>query len=261
MIKILNKRECGNLYHYAHFICDCIFPEVVYKIYQFNTVIREKHILQTLGTFSKIYKEIMQNNSIEIEPHQFRTGRRPVILAKKEQMTKHHFIQFRNYIFQRYDIDPSVYTDYPEAILIKRGKMKLIEDTKMKKIQHLRNGNTTGIERREINGIDKVEEYMNQLPGFKAIYLENMSFEEQVKYFNNAKLIVCAHGAAMSNLFFCKHETQLIEVTCGIKWAFFDTITNHLEINHVKCHINHPKYVIECIDSFISKKWLKKNEI
>ena len=52
---------------------------------------------------------------------------------------------------------------------------------------------------------------------FKALYFENIAFEEQVLYFNNAKLIICAHRAVMSNMFFCKKGTTIIEVTCGCK--------------------------------------------
>ena len=54
MIKIVNKRPDGSLYHYAHFICDCLFPEVVNGIYNYKEVIRSKTLDQTLGNFSKI---------------------------------------------------------------------------------------------------------------------------------------------------------------------------------------------------------------
>ena len=33
MIKIINKRKGGFLYHYAHFLCDCLFPEIINNIY------------------------------------------------------------------------------------------------------------------------------------------------------------------------------------------------------------------------------------
>ena len=54
MIKIKNIRKEGSLFHYAHFICDCLFPEIVCDIFKYSEVIREKTIEQTIGNFNKI---------------------------------------------------------------------------------------------------------------------------------------------------------------------------------------------------------------
>ena len=71
-----------------------------------------------------------------------------------------------------------------------------------------------------------------------------MLFKEQVKLFNNAKVIILAHGAAMSNMFFCKKGTTIIEVTCNRKWPFFDKISSILELNHIKVDDNNIDTII-----------------
>ena len=48
MIKIKNIRNAGSLFHYAHFIIDCLFPEIINNVYNYKEVIREKNIDQTL---------------------------------------------------------------------------------------------------------------------------------------------------------------------------------------------------------------------
>ena len=78
---------------------------------------------------------------------------------------------------------------------------------------------------------------------------ERLPFQEQVKYFNNAKLIICAHGAVMSNMFFCKERTKIIEVTCDKKWIFYDKISKILKLKHIKCSKNIYKNIINCIKS------------
>ncbi|HBY67734.1 MAG TPA: hypothetical protein DEG69_08265, partial [Flavobacteriaceae bacterium] len=29
VIKIKNRRRKGHLFHFAHFLCDCLFPEII----------------------------------------------------------------------------------------------------------------------------------------------------------------------------------------------------------------------------------------
>jgi capsular polysaccharide biosynthesis protein len=108
---------------------------------------------------------------------------------------------------------------------------------------------STGKERREITQIDVIEKHLENKYGnlFKSVYLELTPFEEQVKYFNNAKLIIAAHGAGLSNLFFCKQRTKVIEVTCGKKWEFFDTISRVLNLQHIKCNKNKFDEIYNCI--------------
>jgi hypothetical protein len=96
--------------------------------------------------------------------------------------------------------------------------------------------------------INDIEQFLNikYENKFKGLYFENMPFEEQVKYFNNAKLIICAHGAVMSNMFFCKEGTKIIEVTCNMNWQFFNTISNILNLKHIKCK-NNINDIINCL--------------
>jgi capsular polysaccharide biosynthesis protein len=48
--------------------------------------------------------------------------------------------------------------------------------------------------------------------GFSIHKTGAMSFFEQIYLFNNAKVIVGAHGAAFTNLVFCKPKTKIIEI-------------------------------------------------
>jgi capsular polysaccharide biosynthesis protein len=107
----------------------------------------------------------------------------------------------------------------------------------------------TGKERREINNILNVEIFLSlkYKDKFKSLFFEEISFEEQVRYFDSAKLIVCAHGAVMSNMFFCKEGTKIIEVTCGAHFKFFDIISKILKLNHIKCDENNSEAIINVL--------------
>ena len=251
MIKIKNNRNGGSLFHYAHFLCDCLFPEIINDIFKYDIVIREKNIHQTIGNFNKIYTDVMTTKNHELLYKEFnKLNINTISYEKKEKYCdKLYFDKFRNFIFSKYKINHLEYnSSYPEAILIKRAnRIDLIDD------EYLKNLNTninTGKERREINNIEMVEAFLinKYNDKFKSLYFENMSFEEQVLYFNNAKLIICAHGAVMSNMFFCKEQTKIIEVTCGVSWEFFDKMSNILNLTHVKCTVNDYNTIIHCIN-------------
>ena len=249
MIKVINQRIGGSLFHYAHFLCDCLFPEVINKIYLHGEVIREKSIHQTLGNFSKIYEEVMgiKNSELLNEDYEQSSPQIPPLIYKNKEdySTIHHFNEFRNFIFKRYNMPQSSPQPSPQLspqpqsiLLIKRDdRIELIDDPYLKK---LNDNIKTGKERREIDQIDKLEAHLEQNYGsnFISLYLERISFEDQVRYFHNASFIICAHGAGMSNMLFCKKGTTILEVLCGRNWSFFNVISNTLSLNHIKCEDN-----------------------
>lgn len=253
MVHIINNnRKGGKLYHYAHFICDCLYLEVIYEIYKYNLIYRNNTKRETIGNFKNIYKDVMQCKYFEKGGLNKRTKDTIIIKKRKNNFkNKKYIYKFRKYIFNRYKIDPNIYRDkYPKVLLIKRGVSNLLSNNK--NIKNYTHTQKNGKERRSINNVDKVEKYLqNKYKNFKSIYLENISFEEQIKYFNNAKLIICAHGAGMSNMFFCKeNKTKLIEITCGKRWEFFNVLSRELNIKHLKCHNNILGDIINFIDKY-----------
>ena len=48
--------------------------------------------------------------------------------------------------------------------------------------------------------------------GFTKYNVENLDFEKQIYLFNQASVIIGAHGAAFTNLLFCKPRTKIIEI-------------------------------------------------
>lgn len=161
VIYVVNKRTYGSLYHYAHFICDCLFSEVVQETHQ--------------------------------------------DLAKDKLV-----------------------------LLVKRGcRRDLIADEGLK----MRNKNVTcGKERREIANLIEVEENLlkNLGKSYHAVVLEELPFKEQVRLFKEADVIILAHGAAMSNLFFSSLGTLVIEIQCGASYRDFDSICQNLKLKHIK---------------------------
>ena len=47
---------------------------------------------------------------------------------------------------------------------------------------------------------------------FKIYQLSKLSFRQQIKIFNDSKIIAGAHGAGLTNLIFCKKDTKVLEI-------------------------------------------------
>jgi len=250
MVKVYNRRSGGDLYHYAHFLCDCVLPEFLANVHERRekneNVYRIKNLDQTLGNFSKIWEEIFDMSNIELPEDEYNKIPDETLTIYRERMNEgqgpnvDEINLFRHYIFQKFNIDYDNYdhNNYPKILLIERdGRVELMDD---KELQTKNTNITTGKERREIENIEVLKTQLENTykKNYKCVQLANMKFEEQVKYFNNACMIICAHGAAMSNMLFCKPNTIIIEVTCKVDWRFFNQISNRIELIHRKCNNN-----------------------
>ena len=78
---------------------------------------------------------------------------------------------------------------------------------KNKKIYILRKNSSN----RKILNENKLLKYLKQL-SFKSYYLEDLSFNKQVRLFNRANIVIGLHGAGLTNIFFSQPSTHLIEI-------------------------------------------------
>lgn len=273
-IRVLNKRGKGNcLFHYAHFICDCLIPEVIDEYYTYDTIYRIKNIKHTIGNFSKIYEEVMKNKNVEISLEEFQVLQHELKIPPiKKKFKKNDFEKFRSYIFDRYQIGKEEdNTKYPEILVIERGERKdLLGDSQLKDqlknmikrkplaVQKLQ----TGKERREMDNIEYIKKHMEDHYGekYKCLLLENIPFEEQIRYFYHAKYIVAAHGAALSNMIFCQKGCYILEVECNTKWEFFDKISKELNLFHFKVKKNRKENILQRFSEMYNHS-LKEKEI
>jgi hypothetical protein len=68
-------------------------------------------------------------------------------------------------------------------------------------------------ERRLLNEIEIIE-FLSRL-GFEIIEAENLAFNDQVKIFSQAEVVVSPHGSGLSNIVFCNKKTKVIDLFYG----------------------------------------------
>ncbi|MBV8885321.1 MAG: glycosyltransferase family 61 protein [Chroococcidiopsidaceae cyanobacterium CP_BM_RX_35] len=113
----------------------------------------------------------------------------------------------RNAVFKKLGLNPV--TELVERIYISRAKAK---------------------HRRVINE-DQVTEYLARF-GFKTVFLEEMSFKEQIDLFRRAEIVVGAHGAGLATTLFSGRIKVLVLYPNSQPITFFFTQTKGLGQEH-----------------------------
>ena len=74
--------------------------------------------------------------------------------------------------------------------------------------------------------------------GYKSIILNELSFDEQVRHFNQAKSIIGLHGAGFANLTFCKSDTRVLEFKMHKTGKVIENLakTNNLKYDAIECN-------------------------
>ena len=129
LVKVKNKRDGGSLFHYAHFICDCLFPEVLSGIPQYHHVFRLKNLDQTLGNFDCIYDEVFRSVNIEL----CESGFNKIDCEEKtiERLPSHENISdFKKFEMDRLQLNPydekrELYSSDPHLCALKRDYQKI----------------------------------------------------------------------------------------------------------------------------------------
>lgn len=225
-VNIFIQRPCGWLFHYAHFLWDCVVPEIHAKTYEKGFVVREASQNQTLGNFSPMYENIMGVENRELLKEECLKYPKLIVRSgvptHKGSMSDEYYekvLKAREFIL------PAASSDYPEKIIVRRGSSVLVEGYE--------DPAPNGLARRRINHFDQLD-----LGGYKVLVLEDMDFMEQVKHFQNARKIVGVHGAGLANLIFA-NEAEVIEVESGPPMSnWYPAVCDRLGLQHTRCKNN-----------------------
>ena len=230
MIRVTNKQSNWT-FQYAHFLCDCLFPEINLRFYEQDVVIRKRAIEETLGNFSKMYEQVMGVKYMELPEDEFAKFPAPLhVVGRSNKPSIGEFECFREYMFSKFSVRLSSW--FAPIVLVQRG-----ENRELVSHPDLKTDKKTGAEVREITEIEVLKSHLeeNYSSYHKTVILEDLPLKDQMECFANAKIIIAAHGSALSNMLFCQPNTIVIEVDCGPKWEFFNTISSSLKIKHLLC--------------------------
>ena len=197
--KIFNLTQGGSGNNYFHFIFDLI-PKIylLEKIYPIESVdyfyVPEIKIWQ-----KKIYSFFNINEKKLIDSKKFRHIEGDLIIAVT------HPWYFKKDVHSETRNIPKWIIDYNRnkfLPLMKRfnNDKKIFLDRSSSKYNHC-----------QIKNNNEIKDLLIK-KGFTSYKVEELDIKEQIYLFNEASIIIGAHGAAFTNIVFCKPATKIIEL-------------------------------------------------
>lgn len=262
MIKISPKKYGPRLSHYFHFMFGYFMP-AVYLIK--NT--QDVFVFCDCGPLNRHIKNTFPN-SIIVKPNTFKNNK------KLRQL----YGNFSEIILPSWDIDEidkgleeHCFTELKKTankfllnnkeeeniIFISRGLNPLY-----KLSNHKSFSTTNGCERRSIKNIDELLKKIKLSFPEENVYkkiLDNKTIKEQASIFNQAKIVIAQHGAALSNIIFCKKGTLIIEIgkLQNLERPWFSEIAKKFELKRETINIeddyNHIQVPLKAIKNIIKQ--------
>lgn len=231
--KFIQKKIKGNLLslvqgasainNYGHWMMDIIpkllIIETKQNLNNFDSIylpnINKKFQKDTLKFFNINFSKIINGSEIR---H---------IFAEKITIPQHPY-----WVTNKYQMETVANVDPNIVKLVRKKFLKKIETNNFKKIFIDRSD--SNFFHNQIENYKEVWEILDK-KNFTRLKLTNLSFKEQMSYFNNAEVIVGGHGAGLCNSMFCKPGTMLIELANTInKCNMFRNISTINNMQHHK---------------------------
>ena len=185
--------------NYAHWLLD-ILPKI--------KLCTEHYPLKEIDFF---YSPVLQNFQkktlaiLNIDKNRIINSDLNRHITANELITVDHPWYHKGFIHNQYEFLPSWIIYWLRDVYLKHAKHfdnneKIYIDRTDSKFNHC-----------QIQNDKEVFDFLKKL-GFSKYKVGELSFFEQIYLFNNAKIIIGAHGAAFTNLAFCKPHTNIIEI-------------------------------------------------
>jgi hypothetical protein len=196
-----------------------------------NSTANNSIIINKAGGFFHFY--------IEVIPILLKYEKSNIYFIIENKNFYHSILKFYN--FKYYDVDIDTIREVEDVVMNKYypGSMDvlwfkayndkfIINQSTPKRIYITRKNERE----RRISNESELFLYLSKI-GFEMIDPGQLNFIEQVNYFKNAEYIVSAHGAALSNIIWCKNTVKILELNGNqdVRWHFAK-IANTLKLNY-----------------------------
>jgi hypothetical protein len=239
---VIPGNKWGKITHYYHFMFGLLLPFLSKEMHKQHET---HYYLPEIGPMSRHLCKLVEHGwsfDINEEASPLNIEMRTVIPMGWDHPSAYdtaNLEQLRDYIFKIFSTKQAVKSAEKSILIINRGQ----ESDKANP------SDTYGAQRRSIPNLYDLYLQINEHANVKYVELDSMALERQIELFANADCIIAQHGAALSNLIFCRLNTTIIEVVDSlIRPMFFQPLSERLKLNHILFDQEHPKAPINITD-------------
>ncbi len=264
-----------------------ILAKFVYYFFNKRTIKLNKNEICLLGPYSHSYSHVIHEFFIRLLFLIEKKNQRIVWLPdnlKKYLMSNTYKKTFSNIKFKFYPTNKNIiflkcnYLSHSNNRWLIKNKMKYISKEYVKLANHLRRrvcknhflkhdskfkyiiASRSGAKRRKLLNENELINVL-KLYNFRLVNFEDYDYETQINIARNCKIMIGYHGAGLTNLFFMKSKSLVIEIyNHNYKNEIFKVFSKALNVDYksFKCKKNHSNLDGECnikeIKEYIKKK-------
>jgi hypothetical protein len=212
----------GSPEHYFHFFLGILVPLINHLV---NSRGRPFYFVRSCAPMNRIWEELNLDNIAIVDKTSIpQLGRHfPKITLHGFDAAPYYdsdvFMRVRQFLFGKFGM-PNPWGESTKApsgiLLVDRGPGDPYYNSSLAEIK------TSAKQRRSIPNFNTLADAVRSLePSAKAIRLEKTSLKNQARLFKNAKIVVMQHGAAMTNVFWMRPGSRVIEIGPLQEWPNF----------------------------------------
>ena len=241
-VLVIPGNKWGKITHYYHFMFGLFLPFLSKEMHRQHAT---HYYLPEIGPMRRHLSKLVENGwsfGTDEEAKTLNTEMRTVIPVGWDHPSTYdtaNLEQVRDYIFKTFATKLEVKSVEKNILIINRGQ----ESDKANP------SDTYGAQRRSIPNLHDLYLQINGQANVKYVELDSMELDSQIELFANSDCIIAQHGAALSNLIFCRPNTTIIEIVDSlIRPMFFQPLSERLKLNHILFDQEHPKAPINITD-------------
>lgn len=217
---VVHLQPVNRVEHYFHFVLDLCLP--LWHLIK-ATDDRTTFVVQEFGIFTERLKVLFPNRvEIEYDAAKWNKADALPMLGMNPQFLKiqpQELASFKQHVDRTLGIDPNISND--KVLLIERmPPNQYFQNEAVKK--------GAGASRRSIPNHSELQSEIEAVvkPGFEFcnIQLENIGFEEQIRLFDQAALVIGQHGAGLANCVWMRPRSSVLELSHKLSLKHFHAI-------------------------------------
>lgn len=239
VVDVVPSNKWGNIDHYYHFIFGLLLPFLSSEMDHFT---RSHYYFPDVGPMGRHMEKLAEKGWVIETQCGDRSANFPARTLAPigwDHPSVYDIVNIErvsDFLFKTFDISRDRRLLRKNIVIIDRGVIA----------SDATSYGANGSQRRSIPNIYDLYSLLKDRVEIEIVQLDTMDIVDQIKLFSHSNGIIAQHGAALSNLIFCKPKTTVIEILDPTpRSPFFSALSKRMDLNHILFYQDHAKAPID----------------